>query len=127
MNLYRACLSALSATLLSTVSIAAPPPSVTTAPAASVLIDRSGYIVAVNVVSGASAGYVVVVDSATVPADGAIVPIKCLPVAITTGVDWNWRSDPVTVTRGAAVMFSTGASCFALVKSATAYISVEMR
>lgn len=117
---------ALVLALIATPALAQPP--ITTPVAGSnVLIDHSANIVAVNVVSGASAGYLIVVDSSTIPADGTVKPIQCMPIAITTGVAMNFRSDPITVGYGAAVMFSTGASCFALVKSATAFIAVEVR
>lgn len=79
----------------------------------------------VNVVSGASAGYVLVLDAATVPADGAVLPALCLPVAANTGIDLNLRAEPMRMVNGIVVVFST-TGCFTKTASATAFISVSM-
>lgn len=117
----------LALALIAAPAMAATPPVATVAAASNVLIDHSGSIASINIVTGASPGYLIVVDSATIPADGSVKPIQCVPIAATTGIMVNYRSDPIAIGYGAAVMFSTGASCFALVKSATAFISVEVR
>ena len=76
----------------------------------------------VNVVSGANAGYIMVFDSATVPADGAVTPKMCLPLAANTGIDINMRSNGMYLPNGAVITFST-TGCFTLTKSSTAFIA----
>jgi hypothetical protein len=76
----------------------------------------------VNIVSGASAGYVLVFDAKAVPADGAVSPALCLPVAANTGVDINLRANPMRLVNGIVVVFST-TGCFTKTASATAFIS----
>jgi hypothetical protein len=86
----------------------------------------SGYLSGANVTSGASAGYVMVFDSATVPADGAVAPIRCVPIAANTGIDFDWRAAPLRFDRGAAIVFST-TGCFTKTASATAFIAGDVR
>lgn len=76
----------------------------------------------VNVVSGASAGYVLVLDANAVPADGTVTPALCLPVAANTGLDISLRAQPMFFRAGIVVVFST-TGCFSKTASATAFIS----
>lgn len=67
----------------------------------------------VEVVSLASAGYVMVFDATTKPADGAVTPAVCMPVAVTTGLTLplGQADIPMRFTTGETVVFSTGANC----------------
>lgn len=99
---------------------------VATPAVASSLIVKSqdANLLDVNIVSGASAGYVMVIDAATVPADGAVTPALCLPVAANTGIDINLRANPTRFGNGIVVVFST-TGCFTKTASATAFISAS--
>lgn len=80
----------------------------------------------VNVTSGASAGYVMLFDSATVPADGAVTPLQCVPLAANTGLVLNYRSAPQKFDNGLVVVFST-TGCFTKTASATAFIAGDLQ
>jgi len=86
----------------------------------------AGNLYGFNVVSGASAGYVLVFNSATVPADGAVTPARCLPLAANTGLDVNLRGQPTYFSAGITIVFST-TGCFSKTASATAFISGDAK
>lgn len=96
------------------------------ASAALVAKGSAGNLYGYNVVSGASAGYVLVLNSATVPADGAVTPARCIPLAANTGIDVNLRGQPVYFSAGVTVAFST-TGCFTKTSSATAFIAVDVK
>lgn len=119
----------------STVGAAIPSSSATNgiAPSANTVVGGSrilkasaGNLYSVNVVSGASAGFVLIFDSATVPADGTVTPVKCMPLAANTGIDLNFRSLPLAMTNGAVVVFSTS-GCYSKTLSTTAFISGDVK
>lgn len=85
---------------------------------------QSAILYDVNVVSGASAGYLLVFDATAIPADGTVSPALCLPVAANTGIDLNLRAEPMRMVNGIVVVFST-TGCFTKTASATAFISVS--
>lgn len=102
-------------------------PVVTAAVAGSVVGKASaGNLYGVNVTSGASAGFVMVFNATSAPADGAVTPVKCLPVAANSGFEWNFRDMPVALSTGVTVVFST-TGCFLKTISATAFISVDAK
>jgi len=84
------------------------------------------YLQSVNVTSGASAGYVMVFDATTVPADGTVAPARCVPLAANTGIELNWRASPIRFVNGVVVVFST-TGCFTKTISATAFIAADYR
>lgn len=86
----------------------------------------SGELHGVNVVSGATAGFILVFDAKTVPADGAVTPAYCLPLAASTGIDWNFRSNPAVFVNGIVVVFSS-TGCYSKTASATAFISASVQ
>lgn len=102
--------------------------TVRTPAVAGALIVKAGtvYLAGLNVTSGASAGYVMLFDAADVPADGAVAPLRCLPIAANTGLDVNWRGAPVYLQQGAVVVFST-TGCFTKTASATAFIAGDIQ
>lgn len=102
-------------------------PTVTAAVNSAVVGKASaGNLYGFNVVAGASAGFVLVFNAISAPADGAVTPVKCLPLAANAGLDQNYRSLPVAFTTGITVVFST-TGCFSKTASATAFISVDAK
>lgn len=71
----------------------------------------NGYTV--EVVSLSSAGFVMVFNATTAPADGAVTPDTCRPLAATTGIklDLGEAEIPERFATGLTVVFSTGANC----------------
>lgn len=80
----------------------------------------SGLVAIVNT----TGGFVIVVDSATVPADGVVAWAGCFYVPPTVSpslfTQISMANTPLVpkTNNGLSVMFSTGADCFHLVKSA---------
>lgn len=91
-----------------------------------VLKAGTAVLAGMNVTTGAAAGYVLVFDAAAAPADGAVTPIRCLPVAANTGVDINFRGSPLKFDVGAVVVFST-TGCYTKTASATAFIAGDIQ
>lgn len=91
-----------------------------------VLKASAGNLYGLNVVSGASAGYVLVTNTTTVPADGAVTPLKCYAIPATSSLDLNLRAAPVYFSTGISVSFST-TGCFTKTASATAFISGDVK
>lgn len=103
------------------------PPTASAAVASAVVGKASaGNLYGFNVVAGASAGFVLVFNAISAPADGAVTPVKCYPVAANAGLEQNYRSLPVAFTTGITVVFST-TGCFSKTASATAFISVDAK
>jgi hypothetical protein len=79
-----------------------------------------GQVNSVNLVNGATAGFVVLYDSAAVPADGALAPSLirwCMPVATNTGIRDGFAT-PIFFYAGLTV-FVSSTSC--TTKAAVAY------
>lgn len=83
----------------------------------------AGNLYGFNVVAGASAGYVMIFDSATVPADGVVTPKRVIPLAATAGIDRSFDL-PRRHLNGIVVVFSTTGP-FTKTLSATAFIEVD--
>jgi len=88
-------------------------------------------LAALTVVAGASAGYALVLDAATLPANGALTSCAgpatarpclmwCAPIAANGYVDKQWNS-PMSFSTGVLAAFST-TGCATLTVSATAQI-----
>lgn len=75
-----------------------------------------------------SGGRVIALDSATVPADGAVVPAGCwlVPSVVApdtaTMISMANTSSPTLVQNGLLIMFSTGVDCSTLVKSSAEFM-----
>jgi hypothetical protein len=93
---------------------------------ASSYVAAQSFVSGINVVSGASAGYVLIYDAVSAPADGVVTPARCLPLAANTGIEINWRAAPIWFRNGVIVVFST-TGCFTQTSSATAFIAVDAR
>jgi hypothetical protein len=89
---------------------------------------RSGTtnLAGLSVTTGATAGYVMLFDGTTVPADGAVTPARCLPIAPNTGLDLNFRGSPLRFDNGVVVVFSS-TGCFTKTASATAYLAGDIQ
>ncbi len=96
--------------------------------ASSGVVLRTGTtnLAGLNVVTGGTAGYVMLFDAATVPADGAVTPLRCMPVAANTGIDVNFRAAPLRFDVGAVVVFSS-TGCFTKTASATAFLAGDIQ
>lgn len=100
-------------------------PSVNNALGASrVLKGSAGNLYGYNVVAGATAGYIMLIDSATVPADGAVTPKICLPLAANAGTERSF-STPIRFSTGIVIVFSSTGP-FTKTESATAFIGGEV-
>lgn len=82
----------------------------------SVACNLYGY----NVVTGASAGYLMIFDAISAPADGVVSPAVCIPVAANTGIDYM-AAWPRRFTVGCTLVFSTTGP-FTKTASATAFL-----
>ena len=102
-------------------------PNATTA-VSSALVGKAspGTLYGVNVTAGATAGFVMVFNATSAPADGAVTPSRCIPLAANTGIELNYRSIPVYFGTGITVVFSS-TGCFTKTTSATAFISVDVK
>lgn len=80
----------------------------------------AGTLVTLQVTSGASAGFVLLFDSATIPADGAVTPKFCQTLAATS----SFLLPDITTSFqfGMAIVFST-TGCYTKTASATAFIA----
>ena len=98
------------------------------AAAASAVVGKAsaGNLYGANITSGASAGFVMVFNAASAPADGAVTPARCIPLAANTGIELNYRAVPSFYTTGITVVFST-TGCFTKTASATAFIAVDAK
>lgn len=84
-----------------------------------------GNLYALNVTAGASALYVMVTNTTTVPADGAVTPVWCMPLAANAGLDKIFNP-PLRGTTGLTVVAST-TGCYTKTISATAFISAQVQ
>ncbi len=100
------------------------PVATTVASGSQVAKTTAGRLYGLNVVAGASAGFVMVFDSTTVPADGAVTPKKVFPIAANAGVSYSWDRG-LTFATGIVVVFSTTGP-FTKTISATAFIETEV-
>lgn len=78
----------------------------------------------------AAPAFVLVFDSASVPADGVVTPGACYPMT-PAAFSGQWTSTsmantpyPAPVTNGIVVVYSIGADCFHKTASAVAFMSV---
>lgn len=86
-----------------------------------VLKASPGCLISVYVTIGATGGFLMVFNSTTVPADGAVLPQDCIQVAASTSNYLNWAPQPPEFfSMGISVAFST-TGCFTKTVSATAF------
>ena len=77
-----------------------------------ILKASPGCLLATYVTIGSTAGYLMIFNSTTVPADGAVAPVECIQVAATTTGWENWAPlPPEYFSLGIVAVFST-TGCF---------------
>lgn len=104
----------------------APSSSITTAVSGGVVAKASaGNFYGANLTTGGSAGFFLLFDSTSVPADGAVTPARCYTVAAnaTLAVSAN---PPIRLATGITMVFST-TGCFNKTISATAFMAVDYK
>ena len=77
-----------------------------------------------SVTTGASAGYVMIFDATSVPANGTVTPSYCYEVPANTTLGASWDNIPASFTNGIVFVFST-TGCFTKTISNTAFFSVQ--
>lgn len=87
---------------------------------ANTLKGSAGNLYRLNVVAGASAGYIMVFDATAAPADGAVTPKWVMPIAANAGINQGF-SPPMRMAVGCTVVFSTTGP-FTKTASTTAFI-----
>jgi hypothetical protein len=96
--------------------------SATTVAASSLVLKASaGNLFGVTVNAGASAGYLMIFNATSAPADGTVTPIWSMPVAANAGLAFSFDI-PVYCSTGITAVFSTTGP-FTKTASATAFIS----
>jgi hypothetical protein len=97
-------------------------PTVTATASGSLVVKASaGDLYAISATAGASAGFLLVGNAAAVPADGAVTPIECIPMAANGYVSVSYNAIPEFFTVGIWAAFST-TGCFTKTLSATTFI-----
>lgn len=93
-----------------------------------VLKASAGVLWGFQVTTGASAGYVMIYNATSAPADGAVTPYRCygqIPANYTLGVDFR-PGPPIALSTGITIGFST-TGCFTKTASATAFIAGDFQ
>lgn len=104
-------------------------PSATSALAGSLVLKASaGNLYGLTVTTSSVAGYVLLFNASSAPADGAVTPTKCIYLgAAPATVAISWRSGPAAYySTGITVVFST-TGCFTKTASATAFIDGDIQ
>lgn len=103
---------------------AVPSAAQTTAAAGSIIAKASaGNLYGYEVTAGASAGYLMLFDSTTVPIDGAVTPKKVHAIAANASLSRSF-SPPIRFATGIVAVFSTTGP-FTKTISATAFLGVD--
>lgn len=98
----------------------------TSVTAGQVFKSASGNLYGINVVSGATAGYVMVFNATSIPADGTVTPARCYVLAANSSFDLAFKPTPIFFGTGIVVVFST-TGCFTKTASATAFIAADYK
>lgn len=102
-------------------------PTVTSAVASSLVLasgSHNGYRYAIT--TGASAGYFMVIDATSAPADGAVTPKICRAVAANTSLEIDHTQIPDRFSTGITEVFST-TGCYTKTASATAALEGQFQ
>lgn len=92
-----------------------------------VLKASAGVLWQLTVATGASAGYAMVFNATSAPADGAVTPIECLPVPANSAVSLSFTGGPPEAySVGITAVFSTTGP-FTKTASATAFFSGKIQ
>lgn len=104
-------------------------PQFTTSTSGSLTLNGYNFYGA-QITTSSTAGYVLIFDGTTVPADGTVTPVKCFYVAnpgtsyisLDPTAPWSSKSNP----SGWTIVFSS-TGCFTKTISATAFISAQVQ
>lgn len=91
-----------------------------------VLKASAGNFYRLAVTTGATAGYVMVFNSTTVPADGAVTPLLCRAVAANSSIEIDHTGMPQRYSTGISAAFSS-TGCFTKTASATAMFEGDVQ
>ena len=114
-------LPAVQSVIIANQSTGITPVVSTTAEAFHVIKASAGSLYAWRVTTGASAGYVLILNATSDPGNGAVTPLDCVQVAANATTGSSAAIVPEAFGTGIVIEFST-TGCFTLTKSATAYI-----
>lgn len=78
----------------------------------------------ISITTGATAGYMMIFNATTVPADGAVTPVVCRAVPINSTYSASWAEMPARFSTGISVAFSS-TGCFTKTVSNTAFWEVQ--
>lgn len=118
--------SAVTPTPSSDSSAAITPVVSTAAESNHVLKAAAGNFYGATITNGAAAGYVMVFNATSAPADGAVTPLYCWAMPATTstlGVGFDY---PARFSTGITIVYST-TGCFTKTASATAMFSAQVK
>lgn len=92
-----------------------------------VLKASAGNLYSLAVTTGGTAGYVMVFNLTSAPADGAVTPVECIVVAANSSVSINYNpGPPEAYATGITVVFSS-TGCFNKTISATAFFNGKVQ
>jgi len=113
----------------STSSVATPLAAIasTALEASHVLKASAGSLSTLSVTTSSAAGYLLLFNATTAPADGAVTPAACFG-SIPAGVTFSlaWPSASLSFSTGITAVFST-TGCLTKTSSATAYFSGQVQ
>lgn len=102
------------------------PSSSTAIASAQVIKNSAGNLYGFEITTGGTAGFFMLFNATTAPADGAVTPVKCYIVAANQTVGFSWPSAPLIFTTGIVGVFSS-TGCYTKTASATAFISGDAK
>lgn len=85
---------------------------------------KPGNLYGFNVTTGGSAGYLMLFDDVTVPAEGAVTPKRVISIAANTTLDRSF-TNPLRFNKGIVLVFSTTGP-FTKTISATAFLAADL-
>lgn len=106
-------------------AVAVTPVVSTAAEANHVLKAGAGNLYGLSVTTGATAGYILLFNATSAPADGAVAPLFCysIPASTSAGIAYNV---PAAFSTGITASFSS-TGCFTKTASATAFFSGSVK
>ena len=123
LSIITLCMMAACVTEADAAPIGNPIASSQTATAASSLVLKAsgGILNSLQANNSSTAGYLLVFDAASAPADGTVTPTFCYEMAANTTLQETWTYGVSFVTGITLVYSSTG--CFSKTASATAFLA----
>ena len=91
-----------------------------------ILLAVPGNLLGFSATSGTTAGYILLIDSATVPADGAVTPKYCYALPASQTIGASWFNFPAPFANGIVIVFST-TGCFSKNISTTSFFNAQVQ